>query len=170
MNNRSLMLPEEYEAILDIIPQKGIVLEIGTFHGLTVSRWASERPNIIFFSVDPLQRRGAGLKWYENRKPNMRLLTGTIGDLELLNARHAFDVIIVDGDHSYAACHNDLETGLSLIKPKCPFAVHDYAKGTLRRTTARAVIRAVDDFCNIHRYKIDSVIGTTAFLKACDES
>jgi hypothetical protein len=164
------MLQDEVDAILDIIPQSGVVLEIGTFHGLTVSKWAVERPNVIFFSIDPLHRRGAGLKWYENRKPNMRLLTGTIDDLELLKARNIFDVVVVDGDHSHIACRNDLEKGLALIKPKCPFAVHDYAKGTLRRTTARAVIRAVDEFCNIHSYRIDNVIGTTAFLRACDES
>jgi hypothetical protein len=164
------MLQAEVDAILDIIPQSGVVLEIGTFHGLTVSKWAIERPDVIFFSIDPLHRRGAGLKWYENRKPNMRLLTGTIDDLELLKARSIFDVVVVDGDHSYIACRNDLEKGLALIKPRCPFAVHDYTKSTLRRTTARAVVRAVNDFCNTYDYKIDRIIGTTAFLEAYYES
>ena len=37
VQSRSLMQPEEVTAILDIIPEKGIVLEIGTFHGVTAS-------------------------------------------------------------------------------------------------------------------------------------
>lgn len=159
------MLVEEYEAILERLTDTGKVLEIGTFHGVTVSLWATARPGITFFSIDPLLWKRAGLKWYENRKPNMRLLTGTIDDLIELGVSTKFDAIIVDGDHSYNSCHRDLEVSATLIKPNGLFAIHDFAKGTLRRTTARAVVRAVQDFCKSHDYDIDYIVGTTAFLK-----
>lgn len=163
--SKSLMLVEEYEAILERLPNTGKVLEIGTFHGVTVSLWAMARPGVTFYSIDPLLWRRAGLKWYENRKPNMRLLTGTVDDLIELGVSTKFDAIIVDGDHSYNSCHRDLEVSSTLIKPDGLFAVHDFAKGTLRRTIARAVVRAVEDFCKSDDYGIDDIIGTTAFLK-----
>ena len=159
------MQPEEVSSILDIIPQQGMVLEIGTFHGMTAAIWAAERPNVIFFSVDPMRWRRAGLKWYVNRRDNMRLLTGTIDDLAVLKVAAAFDVIVVDGDHTHAACYHDLEVGLPLLKPAGRFVVHDYAKGTLRRTCARGVVHGVTDFCKTYGYRIDRVIETTAFLE-----
>jgi len=164
-NNKSLMLPEEIEAIQAIIPQKGIVLEIGTFHGVTVSTWAAARPDVTFLSVDPLLWKRAGLRWYENRRPNMRLLTGTVDDLMALRVAAIFDVVIVDGDHDYIPCYHDLESTYTLIKPGGSIAVHDYVKGRLRRTAARAVIRATNDFCRRYRYKIARTIGSTAFLE-----
>jgi predicted O-methyltransferase YrrM len=166
VENKSLMLPEEIEAILEIIPAHSIVLEIGTFHGVTVAQWAAARPDSIFFSIDPLHWKRAGLKWYENRLPNMRLLTGTVDDLLLLRVAPTFDIIIVDGDHSYCSCYRDLEVSLLVMKPGSTIAVHDFAKATLRRTAARAVIRAVKDFCKSHNYEVARVIGTTAFLEA----
>jgi predicted O-methyltransferase YrrM len=167
---KSLMLQEEIEAILDIIPQEGIVLEIGTFHGVTVSKWAIERPNVTFFSIDPLHWKRAGLKWYENRQPNMRLLTGTSDDLMVLQVGRIFDLIIVDGDHSYNACYNDLKISNKLIKSGCPIVVHDYARGTLRRTVARAVVQAVNHFCRIWKYKIRQIVGTMAILEVNNDT
>lgn len=95
----------------------------------------------------------------------MRLLTGTIDDLAMLGVAAVFDVIVVDGDHSYASCFHDLEIGFGLLKPTGRIVVHDYAKGMLRRTCARGVILGVNDFCRTYRYKVDRVIETTAFLE-----
>ncbi|MCK9558109.1 MAG: class I SAM-dependent methyltransferase [Candidatus Cloacimonetes bacterium] len=159
------MQPDEYEAILETIPHNGMVLEVGTFHGLTVSNWALQRPNTIFFSIDPLHWERSGLKWYENRRSNMRLLTGTTSDLETLKVTALFDVIFIDGDHDYLPCYRDLNICVKLIKSDGTLAVHDYAKGTLRRTTARAVVRAVRDFCRAYNYRIKKVVNTTAFLE-----
>ena len=167
-SSKSLMLPEELGVLLSLIPQKGNVLEIGTFHGLTAAHLAAKNPDVLFFSVDPLHWKRAGLKWYENRQPNMRLLTGTSTDLMVLKTGRVFDLIVVDGDHSYKACYNDLKVSSKLIKPGCVIAVHDYAKGTLRRTVARAVVRAVNHFCDRHKYKINDVVGTMAILERND--
>jgi predicted O-methyltransferase YrrM len=162
------MLPEELDMLFSLIPQKGSVLEIGTFHGMTAAQLAIKNPNVWFFSVDPLHWKRAGLKWYENRQPNMRLITGTSSDLMVLKVGRVFDLIIVDGDHSYSACYNDLKISSKLIKAGCPIVVHDYAKGTLRKTVARAVVRAVNHFCNRTKYKIREIVGTMAILEVDD--
>ncbi|MFA5766900.1 MAG: class I SAM-dependent methyltransferase [Candidatus Paceibacterota bacterium] len=165
INSKSLMLPEELDALFNLVPKEGVVLEIGTFHGATVAQLAIRNPGVLFYSVDPLFWKRAGLKWYENRQPNMRLLTGTSADLMVLKTGRVFDLIIVDGDHSYDACYNDLKASEKLIKSGCPIAVHDYARGTLRKTLARAVVHAVNHFCRVRRYKIREIVGTMAILE-----
>jgi predicted O-methyltransferase YrrM len=164
------MLPEELDLLFSLIPPKGIVLEIGTFHGATVAQLAIKNPDVTFYSIDPLHWKRAGLKWYDNRQPNMRLLTGTSDDLVVLQTGRVFDLIIVDGDHSYDACYSDLKISSKLIKPGCLIVVHDYAKGTLRRTLARAVVRAVNHFCRIWKYKIRQVVGTMAVLEVNNDT
>jgi predicted O-methyltransferase YrrM len=159
------MLPEELETLLNLVPQRGVVLEIGTFHGVTAAQLAAKNPDVWFFSVDPLHWKRAGLKWYENRQPNMRLLTGTSDDLMVLKVGRIFDLIIVDGDHSYGTCYNDLKISSKLIKPGCVIVVHDYARGMLRKTVARAVVRAVNRFCSRSKYKIREIVGTMAILE-----
>jgi predicted O-methyltransferase YrrM len=162
--SQSRMLRSEIQAILDVIPQQGVVLEIGTFHGLTVSKWAIQRPGVVFVSVDPLRWRSAGLKWYDNRRPNMRLMTGTVDDLVLLAVGAIFDVAVVDGDHAFDACHHDLEVCRTLIKPDGVLVAHDYAVAAGKRPQ-KEVKPAVDAFCEKHGYRIDLVVGTTAFLR-----
>ena len=162
--NSSLILTSEFQAILDVIPQQGVVLEIGTFHGLTVSRWAAERPNVTFLSVDPLLWKRAGLKWYENRRPNMRLVTGTVDDLLMMKVNSVFDLAIIDGNHAHDPCYHDLEACLTLVKPNGLLVAHDYASAAGIRPQ-RKVKPAVDAFCEKNTYRVDRVVGTTAFLQ-----
>lgn len=162
--SKSRMLRSEIQAILDVIPQQGMVLEIGTFHGLTVSKWAAQRPGVVFISVDPLLWRSAGLKWYENRRPNMRLVTGTVDDLVVLTVGAVFDLAVVDGDHAFDACRHDLEVCKTLVKPDGILVAHDYAVAAGKRPQ-KEVKPAVDAFCTEHGYRIDHVVGTTAFLQ-----
>ena len=58
------------------------------------------------------------------------------------------DWIYIDGDHSYEGCLADLETCLSIMKPKGIIFADDYKNGKL------GVMKAIDEFVEKHNFKL----------------
>ena len=161
--------PEEMGYMLALIPEYGAVLEIGTLDGVTVAWWASRRQRATFLSVDPFIAAcgtwaGDSERWKKNSRPNQKLFVGNSNGL--LGSEQSFDLIFVDGDHSYTACLLDLENIKLMLRPNGHICVHDYGHGHKDPKHGLAgVTQAVDEFCSKNDYQINEVVRTTAVLR-----
>jgi hypothetical protein len=60
-----------------------------------------------------------------------------------------FDIIYIDGDHSYNGVQSDLSISIEKIKPNGTICGHDYT------TTFPGVIQAVNEFCTKFDFEIE---------------
>jgi predicted O-methyltransferase YrrM len=60
--------------------------------------------------------------------------------------KEQYDVVFVDGNHSYDGCTKDLNSAMFISKPKSVIFVHDYKNSTM------GVRRSVDDFDHPVKY------------------
>ena len=164
----SLLTSEEREAVLESIGERDRVLEIGTFQGSTVSYWASRKPNACFLSVDNFAwvgdgtRKGNAAKWVENQcTPNMHLFIGTAQDLSQIVDRGHFDVVFIDGDHSYDGVRKDLLTAHAMLTPGGHIMGHDYMTDNPGQD---GVTRAVNEFCEASGLAISKTVGSVFFI------
>ena len=119
------------------------VLEIGTWHGRTAAYMADACPEATILSIDvmtwpPLCAND--VNWFKNRRPNMRLLVGTVQQLEAFGIGK-FDMILVDADHSYHKVKPDLESALRLLAPGGRLFAHDHCEDY------PGVVQAVSEVC-----------------------
>jgi predicted O-methyltransferase YrrM len=135
---QSFMNATERAALLEAICADDRVLEIGTADGVTISWLASKRPNAHFVSVDTFPGPESGVKgqlgdaakWCINRRPNMRLWVGTATELYGLGVEGRFDVVLVDGEHTYESCRADMRAAWCLARDGGLIAAHDYGRPT----------------------------------------
>ena len=125
----TLISPSERECLRDVCPPDARVLEIGSWMGATAGWLCQERPDIYLLAIDNFAGGAfAGSAWASNarRFPNMRLWVGTAQQWKAECSMPPFDVVLVDGDHSYAGCYKDLQTSAEVVKPGGVVAIHDY--------------------------------------------
>jgi predicted O-methyltransferase YrrM/tetratricopeptide (TPR) repeat protein len=69
---------------------------------------------------------------------------------------NSFDMIYIDGDHSYEGCKKDLEVAFRKLKRGGFLMGHDYEMNMKKAQTAWVfgVHQAVDEFCQTHRQQI----------------
>lgn len=67
-----------------------------------------------------------------------------------------FDVIYIDGDHTYEGVKSDLNLSLQKVKPGGFICGHDYEMNHMKtpNTYDFGVKRAVDEFCQAHGFEI----------------
>lgn len=140
--------PRERKFLLANMPDKGHVLEIGTFDGVTCAILADNSPDVSFLCVDIFRTTkttasGQNGNWLLNRRPNMNLFVGTLQELtERFPLNVKFDAAFVDGDHCYKNVRADLFALNKLMAFEGTILCHDYHS---RRKAG--VIRAVNEFC-----------------------
>lgn len=164
----SLVSEKELDAIVKALPESGILLEIGTFHGTTASKIADERQKARIVCVDPFKHSvsdqeglvGDERLWRINARKNMELFVGTAREFALQNDR-LFDVVFVDGCHEYEYCLDDLRVCSPLVKPGGTLLAHDYGRGSGKK---RATV-AVDEFVNDSVWRLVGTVWKTAVLK-----
>lgn len=141
------MLDKEREALLSLIPQSGLFIEVGTFHGVTTAYWASQRTSVTFLSIDPFVGKADISLWYKNHQKNQNLFVGTLMELSENNylCLNRFDaispIVFIDGDHSERACLSDIIRSLDFNPLE--IWVHDYTN-----PDTPGVTKAVDTFLN----------------------
>lgn len=133
------------------------VLEVGSAFGFSTITMGQHAASLV--AVDPHDGRARNGNAYEYEmlagslevlRSNLRdagltnkveIRVGRSQDLlpELLYADYEFDLVFIDGDHSYAATLRDLRDALRLLSPDGVLAVHDYGEDT-----CPGVQRAVD--------------------------
>lgn len=122
-------------------------LEIGTFDGVVMSLLAEKYPEKLFYAIDPFReatRTGGGSQdyfWANNKSYENVHLYKMISEKALpilIDKGRKFDLIFIDGDHSYEAVISDLELSIKLINPGGKIFCHDI--------DCEGVIKAVNEF------------------------
>jgi len=169
---QSWMSLTELEKIVELIPEDGEVLEIGTASGATAAVLACNKPNAHIVCVDNFEVLDKSncastdpdrlTNWFKNKKPNMNLWIGDICDLDaLIGNEYSFDLIIVDASHEYEDVNLDLVYASQWINnDKSYICCHDYDDPTWP-----GVKQAVDEFCDNQGFKIIEIVGSLAILR-----
>jgi len=132
------------------LPEGASILEVGSFtFGSTIAfiEVMRRRPDLTLTTVDVVYR---AIEFYDDMDASIKdrwtLLTGpswqVLGEME----EKKFDLIFIDGDHSYEGACGDIENAKRLVKNGGRVAVHD----SEWRYVWRAFIRYFDyDFAGI---------------------
>lgn len=151
----SWMAEVEVEFLKYLASFKPRILEIGTASGVTAACVAQSNPSASLVCVDrfdtdtddkyDLDRKR---NWKRNAEDNMQLVECNSSELLKRLPTHLFmfDLIIIDGDHSYEGCYQDL----NMVLPYCTKGVtsivcHDYGD-----PNHAGVMKAVHQFLHEH--------------------
>ena len=124
----------ERQRVVDLLPPLGTLLEIGTADGATAAWIADRRPAATIVSVDLFPNPTGGVQgiignvdqWMVNRRHNMRLFVGTAKQLEVFSVAHVFDVVLVDGEHTYDSANADILEAEMLVRWHGVICLHDF--------------------------------------------
>ena len=155
---------EYYEKVANRLPDKANFLEIGTYHGASISYLGSLRQDLNLFSIDPFTSQGympwRHFKNIPNRAGyNMRnikrfckkivLLDGFSDEFVGFFSDGFFDQIYIDGDHSYEQVSKDIKNYLPKVRAGGYISGHDYHEGGFPQ-----IVRAVhENFEDVTRYE-----------------
>ena len=121
------------------------VLEVGSYLGLSTICLAQSAESVL--SVDPHDGRGTAIRqdtlpgFHKSlERYGVENVESIVGTAEDVPEGMAFDLIFIDGDHSYEAVARDIELALPLLAPGGLIAFHDY-----RSEIDPGVSRAVDE-------------------------
>lgn len=117
-----------WKLICDEVPEKPNMLEIGVFRGATLSLWRILKPDSDIMGVTPLDTSGD--VWESNYADDIWKIHQDFGleqpsivpyrsesQLALGIVRHhQYDVVYIDGDHSYDGCMSDLVNYAPMVK------------------------------------------------------
>jgi predicted O-methyltransferase YrrM len=148
--------------LLSSLSKNKKVFEFGTFRGQTtynLSKTASEVYTFDFgtnISNDGYPDYEVGEIYKKNNAGNIIQLIGDSMTYDFRELHNKFDIIWLDGGHSYETCKKDFETSLQLIKKDSPaiIAIDDYPAW-------EGVKKAVDEISKIkHLYYIPEIALT----------
>lgn len=128
--------PRERNVLLELVGEWDDVLEIGTADGVTVAWLAEQRPGAHFVSIDTFPAEDSGVtgklgsidNWRANARQNQALFIGNGRQF----ARHScglFDIVIIDGEHTFEACKEDIDVAIDLATSWTSsglIVLHDY--------------------------------------------
>lgn len=129
------------------------ILEIGRFHGGSTFLFTAANPNIPLYSIDLAPKNDDLLKelLQRNFSPNRTHLI--VGDSQRERSPHVgeFDLLFIDGDHSYSGCTNDILNWFPMLRVGGHVVLHDSYCGS-------EVLDSTADFIESHRSKVDVVV------------
>ncbi len=125
------LTPREGEELARLSKGK-LVLEIGSYCGRSTTAMQECKALLSIdphdsSTTEPHPKRDTlnSFLWNVATFPVIPLL-GKIEDLVSFLVPSTFDLIFIDGDHSFDACTRDIQLAQKLIKPNGIIAVHDY--------------------------------------------
>lgn len=145
----------------DLLPEDGLMLEIGTADGVTIAWLAKERPRAMFVSVDTFPDHCEGVRgnfdaWRQNARSNQALWIGTAQAMAEVMPCAIFDLTLVDGEHTKESCAKDLRAAAILTQPRGVIALHDYERP---KNGVKAAFAGWTE-----GWVIEKIIGSTAIL------
>lgn len=155
MSGYSKVTDNEREALARLVPKMDgcQVLEIGTYMGATAAFMATANPQATIVSVDIVERP----EWRVNARGNQTLMIMPSRDIPTFFQSGFFDMIFIDGDHSYEGVKNDLYAVIPLLKEGGVLICHDYE-------TREPVKRAVDEYCKAVGASVTHIIDTMVMI------
>lgn len=148
------MLPHQYAFLSAALFHRCRMLEIGTYDGVTAAMLAAQFPGAEITSIDLLRCEN----WMLNRRKNQRLWIGTAQQFAASAKPAQFDVILVDADHRYEGCRDDLFTARRLLTEHGRLFAHDYSDAPDWKWPG--VTRAVKEYCAATGAKIVGRAGS----------
>lgn len=131
---------EAFVRLAEKLPKQATILEIGTWLGRSAMTWLlATGGNLTSIDINQDTQRQAEQHATElGFADKSKFIIGSANEIEIGQFSGGFDVVWIDGDHSYEACMQD-------IKKFDPFARilicgHDYAPAF------PGVIQAVDEY------------------------
>lgn len=134
-------------------------LEIGSFDGVMISILAEKYPNLTCYSIDPFmaaESTGGGHYeyFYINNKDfdNVYLFMDKSENVfpKLIQRELEFDLIFIDGDHSYSACKLDLENSFKLLSVGGFVVLDDAFRPPVIQAIGEFEVLGHKCFCNPH--------------------
>ena len=131
--------PEELLELLTVMKNYDVnkVLEIGSWHGGTM--WLWKVLTIEAVGIDD----GSGLEpwWHQVLKTKYNIIDYSYHDeraYDLAKAYAPYDMLFIDGDHSYEGVKQDYEMYSNLVKPDGQIVFHD-------------ILNAATNECNVKK-------------------
>lgn len=155
LNTRPFLLNSEPEFLASLIrklPPNPVVLEIGTFRGLTAVLMAQQRPDIKIITIDPhigIPSENLYSNPYiveDNAKKynvNSQISHFPLSSYDY-NSQEKFDLVFIDGDHSFKWVAHDYHKFEPHVKEGGLIVFHDFGNH-----------KGVTEFCSsiIHKKK-----------------
>jgi hypothetical protein len=160
-----------------------VVAEIGTFHGDYAETLLMTLNPKALFLIDPWagevisgDQDGNNVCIYDGEtlvaavktRFATHLEAGTVKMLRKLSYQvtdadippKSFDLLYIDGDHSYEGVKNDLKLGLKWVRAGGWICGHDYEMNMNKTVHVYdfGVKRAVDEFCCLHGYRVRALM------------
>lgn len=183
---QSRMQQGDIDLICELLPDVGgRYVEIGSYCGASAARVLERKKDCHVLCIDNLEP-GEGnpdLKTedyvnlilnYCARRSRMNVFFGSVQDLRVpfIN-RRVFDLVVVDGSHSFEACYQDLCCAVNFISWNVrvlptsdsieygKIVVHDYCS---KRKGLKGVKQATDKFCEEFGWRVTQTRALSAVL------
>jgi predicted O-methyltransferase YrrM len=144
------------------------VLEIGRYHGGSAFLFAvAGDPNSMVTSIDIAPQNDELLQIALKKSGLAHKVQLLVGDSRNGEARVDFyDLIFVDGDHSYKGVVNDYEHWKKAVKPGGYLAFHNAAAGSPYTHTAPGPVRLVREIAarDAEYYRREPDVGSLALF------
>jgi hypothetical protein len=138
----------QYVFLISSMAKRGI-LEIGRFNGGSLFLMASANPAVPIYSIDIAPQDDACLREIFRTQgvgANVKLIVGD-SQRERSPEVGSFDVLFVDGDHSYDGCTRDLENWFPVLERGGHILLHDSYQGS-------EVQQSIIDFLGRHKVRV----------------
>jgi len=147
---QSWMTESELKKLIEWVPDKAWMLEVGSASGVTAAKITEAHPETRIVSVDPYFEKGERIgHWLSNRRNHTQnLWCGTLNHLAIFCSAK-FDFIFVDGDHFFVGIYGDLLYAEKLLSADGVIVCHDYDE-----LAWRDVGQAVNRFCKEAKFEV----------------
>jgi len=167
--------PTRIDMIRSLIKEGSKICEVGVFKGDMAKELEEILKPSLFVLIDLFEGKcGSGnqdgnnfmyveldkayidLKSHFSNNANVNILKGDSVKNMGSYADETFDMIYIDGDHSYEGCKRDLQIAIKKIKTGGYLMGHDYEMNMEKaeHSYSFGVKRAVDTFCEIYGLEI----------------
>ncbi len=120
------------ERMIDEHPEWEIVLEIGTFSGVSASCFAERCESVL--TVDLRTQPGLEERVAQYENLGFWQMSSEAASHQFLD--HTFDVVYIDAEHDYESCAKDIRLWLPKIKIGGNLAGHDFWMEGVRQAVA----------------------------------
>ena len=142
----SIRIPDLQEVFA--IAQPTSVLETGSYRGVSTEFWALHCAHVTSIDPSPNMAVRRDLHARLNHYPHVRLVEATSPWVPM--EPFAFDLVYLDGDHSFATVTAEIMTYLPLLNADAWIGGHDY---TDTPAPGDGVKAAVDALLGVPRYR-----------------